>query len=472
MVALKPVITSIRRKQARDVHLITIRTDQPCNPYLHYQFVRPSYIVRTKVVRGVVMNCGYFWEWHPEGTLRHWEQGDTQLHTFAVPHNLKVGRTWFFLADSPNKATATWTSPMLYTDPTVPIPDATVAGFLPCPSPNLARWDPGTRHAWFADGTWWLVVPAYNALEVWKMHPGPPSLAFSLPALFGPLARIGSTDTRLGPDGKTLYIVAVHKPAFLQAPHLYFYMVDLTSPIVPAGIEIIPVPPPPTSLGSTALEVDASGTAHIVYQRTNVGQFHVYYLTRTATTGTPPVLVPEPAGGLDGPVAIAKSDPLGRSWLLTHRGADRSFLHTIPYSGPPGPPQELPLSLWLTADFGIDASFTAPTIVGMTHAGPAFSVSGDPPTETQGPFAVAPDLGISIISRHLPPAAQTCVYIDLAAMIRPALRYEYAPWVETAAIAPDAASYNGLSFAWPDVAAVYYNSNITGQPILNVVHTA
>jgi len=220
--------------------VFTCLTDVPAHLYLRFTLDPPAEVPVYRTIRGVRVKCGVRFKVRSYRVFEQQEPGSGWNHTFYVTDWPCQTPGWWYLRGHTGVGWSGSQS-LLYTDYRPCSADP-----LPLPAPvrvtsrvTIAR--AGNHYTWFANHTWYCVVPSRNWIEVFKMVGG----SFirqdfaNQPAAFG--GAFKDCDSRLSIHGDHITIVYTWRNALFPPDRVcvvhFNCLTDTWGPVVyPAQI--------------------------------------------------------------------------------------------------------------------------------------------------------------------------------------------------------------------------------------------
>ena len=466
MVAVMPVINRLETSPRSTYWLIEATTDEPAFLYLLYQYVPPTTTPRIKVVRGVPVTCGYTKGWFPLACLAQYQPIASTQHTWAVPFAPEEGTTYYFISASCAYGPGVWTAPPLQTPEAPPLPQPPIVAAIHLPVSEASYYPPGTHHAFYAEGSYWLITRPPGFLNLWRLTPGPPIQVASVAATGPGIPRINNSDARLSPGTAGICVAAQHTSTAEPPAGLYYHLFSLVPPYSVSSdyVDAHPMSLPPFE--TVSLEVDTTGEIHILFRAPVLSLLRTFYVHGSPGAWSVPEDLGPLAAGLAVNLSAARSDPLATIWLLTTRSFGTAHQWPISFSGLVGAPVALPASIQLQAGQSIAATNTEPTCGLINIFDENVSVTGVPPGNVRGPFGAAYNEHGSLLSTPNDPANQAIVYFGDLSDLRYATRVVPGNWTDVAAPIAQTAGVPRADLAYPNVAIIYYPDVVDLHPIV------
>lgn len=232
---------------------------------LAWEYYAPAKHPIHKTVRGLRVICGYQWVWDTPRIQEQTEPGDTLDHTFSLT-NLTPGSTIYFYAWAPGGPYGLEIQGPLDRATLTEAPE----GAIPIPEPIC--WDLpdrhircGNRYTFWANATWYAVLPTTTLLTVWKLIDGAMVRQDPVHEPAVPDGVLDDADSRLSSDGATIHVVYYeHMPS--PGPHVLRYVTFDIATDTWAMPELI-CTPNETAFITTycSIALDAADVPHVAY---------------------------------------------------------------------------------------------------------------------------------------------------------------------------------------------------------------
>jgi len=159
-------------------------TDKGAHMFMAWDHYKPRKKMIFKVVRGVIVNCGWVWCWNNPSILEQWEHGDTVYHTFRIAVLQPSDHVWFYLFTPLGPYDLQCQGPLTYVPPPETLP---WAQFLYVGTKAKGIYftntfsGPGDIMPY-----WWPKNDGLTDLRVWQLCPDPCDGAAQHYAIVGP----------------------------------------------------------------------------------------------------------------------------------------------------------------------------------------------------------------------------------------------------------------------------------------------
>lgn len=431
---------------------------------------------RDRIVRwrGLPRRHGIDVVWHTEYTVEQEEVGDTLVHTFIIRGwHYCLQRYWYFFGDIEGLRSPSNTGIMgqHFTEP----------GPIPGPQPMLEPvcWDvmnrrirTGNRYTFWANDTWYAVVPSLTSVQVWKFVSAGMVRQDAAGEPLPPYGAFQDGDARMNVAGDTLHISAFEAVS-APGPHLLHYLTfDLTTDTW-ALHEVICQPTQTAWIAhQTSLSLDAADVPHVIY--TDYSNFwpEFHYRNRIGDVWS----APEPA--------INRANKAHRHPSAWHDATDDSF-HCM--AGSSAAWQYLnrrsALGVWDGLSFSLEAGINLPMHSLMADSGEAAFATigadwrvnyteGVPPYVQDGNLSDPTSLYANVILRPNPPNHIQIMFQNASANLAYVWRTPGGVWHPEVDLAITIGANLAAHYAHPDVISMLWQGGGAAGLCLYAIYTA
>lgn len=253
-------------------------TDVPCFLYLHFTLVPPVKLPVYREQRGMRTFCGYRYRVRGCRIFHQAEDGLQYTHSFSVTGWPACNPAWWYLRGYTGVGWSGSQS-LLYTDhrPLTADPWVPPVRAIVCPHTTIAR--NGNHYTFWAQGTWYCVVPSENWIEVYKWEP-PDFVRKDFahqPAAFG--GQFSDCDARLSLDGSYIHIAYAWRNALFPPDYICYAYFDCLADTWGTAVYPAAITTNRPSVLHCSLARDTYDTVHIIFIYSHIDPCRVAYVT-------------------------------------------------------------------------------------------------------------------------------------------------------------------------------------------------